>query len=932
MEYALAQWWKSIGIGPDIMVGHSIGEYAAACLSGVISLADCIKLVCIRGRLMQGLPSGSMLAVGLPEAELTGQLNNKLSLAVLNGPNGCVISGEDDDIQDFQAQLEEQEIDSTLLKTSHAFHSVMMDPILDQFTDEVSKITLSAPQIPFYSNVSGKLITTQQATDPNYWAKHLRQTVRFVNCVDDLLSEEPKLFLEVGPGNTLAKFVKQNTFYSKDNVVLTSTRHPKDKSSDFQYMLHTIGNLWLSGKSIDWQVLYQNEQRLRIRIPTYCFDRKKYWVGPDPDQYTNELPIGTNNKIKKKPDTSDWLYAPIWKETNNHETLEIDKDEGAWLIFGDREPFFTNFIKKCKTYGIDIVSISFSDKFENADDGSFKIDPGKDHYDGLISKLKSRNLNISKIVHLGNLGEGLSLPEVNEESLNDAQSKGFYSILEIAKALAKNGFNQDLELNIVSNQMQAVTGSDIPHSEKASLVGACKVIPLEYPNITCHSIDFGKLDNIYECVEQLWSEVATSKSELLVSYRGQNRYCYDYDKIEIKDSPPQAKIKPGGVYLITGGLGGMGLVFAEHISKVSETKLLLLGRSAFPERKEWERYLNSNGEQDPVSIKIRKLMSMESNGAQLMISSADVSSHDQMTAIMEEALKEFGKIDGLIHTAGVIDNAGIIHNRSRDATEEVMRAKIHGTLLLDQLLENQKLDFFLLCSSIGTVLYHVKFAQVGYVAANEFLDQYAVQRSRNTGIPTVVINWDDWQEVGMSVVALDNMADKLGESELESILINGILPHEGFDILSKAIHLSIPRLVISTYDLHDRIELDRASIFIDSDDINDSKSSTYDRPSLNNEYEEPLDDIEKELAKIWQELLGIDLIGRTDDFFELGGDSLIAVRMFRSIEKKLGKSIQITSLYDNPTIETIGKIIKTSLDTDEKPQSVQIKRVSRDEY
>ena len=455
---------------------------------------------------------------------------------------------------------------------------------------------------------------------------------------------------------------------------------------------------------------------------------------------------------------------------------------------------------------------------------------------------------------------------------------------------------------------------------------------MEYPNISCRSIDFGELDDVLGCLEQLWAEIGTSNNELLVAFRGQNRYSFDYGKIEIKDSQPAAKFKSGGAYLITGGLGGMGLVFAEHLSKIGETKLLLIGRSAFPERKEWEHYLNSNAEQDPVSVKIRKLMSMESNGAQLMISSADVSNHDQMTDLIDEALKVFGKIDGVIHAAGVIDNAGIIHNRDRTATEEVMRAKMQGTLLLDNLLQDQKLDFFVLCSSIGTVLYHVKFAQVGYVAANEFLDHYAVQRSRSAGVPTLVVNWDDWQEVGMSVVAVKNLAGKLDEAELESVLINGILPDEGFDVLNKAVQLSVPRLIISTYDLHKRIEMDSKTTLLGSDETSNSESSTYDRPSLNNEYEEPLDDIEKELAKIWQELLGIDLIGRTDDFFELGGDSLIAVRMFRTIEKKLGKSIQVTTLFDNPTIETIGAVVKNSLKADEEPHSVQVKRVSRDEY
>ena len=470
--------------------------------------------------------------------------------------------------------------------------------------------------------------------------------------------------------------------------------------------------------------------------------------------------------------------------------------------------------------------------------------------------------------------------------------------------------------------------------KKATIIAACKVVPLEYTNIACRSIDFGNIsdDNHREFMGQLWSELINENSEVLVAYRGPERFKYGYKKVPKESASwSQRKIKENGAYVITGGLGGMGLVFAEHLSKLGHTKLLLLGRSAFPDAHQWDDYLANHDPEDPVSIKIRKLKTMQEQGAQLMIRSADVADLEQMTPVIAEAIETFGGINGVIHTAGVIDFAGVIHNRTRKMTEDITDAKLKGTLILEQLLEDQPLDFFVLCSSIGTVLYHVKFAQVGYVAANEFLDAFAYQRNRIKRGNMIAINWDDWQEVGMSVVAANNLAKKLGESDAIRFLNDGVLPDEGYQVLQRAINSDLSRLVISTHDLETRLQQDKEQNNMGLEETTSSQEANYARPSLNNDYLKPEGEIETGLAGIWQELLGIDLIGRKDDFFDLGGDSLIALRMFRSIEKKFGVLIPITTLFENPTIQDIGSIVSNSSQKEEKPKIRKIQRVSREQ-
>ncbi|HXI70249.1 MAG TPA: condensation domain-containing protein, partial [Verrucomicrobiae bacterium] len=280
IEYALARLWMSWGVRPEAMIGHSVGEYVAACLAGVFSLEDALALIAARGSLMQQLPGGTMLAVRLPESEVKPLLTDAISLAAVNAPSLCVLSGTHEAIGKLQSKLEKRTVACTPLQTSHAFHSAMMAPILQPFTELVSTMTFSAPQIPFISNVTGTWISTEAATDPDYWAKHLRQTVRFADGIGELLKTPERLLLEVGPGQTLSSLAKQHPARNADSITVSSLRHAKDTASDFQVLLNTLGQLWLSGVAVDWKNFYKYEQRLRIPLPAYPFERKRYFIEP----------------------------------------------------------------------------------------------------------------------------------------------------------------------------------------------------------------------------------------------------------------------------------------------------------------------------------------------------------------------------------------------------------------------------------------------------------------------------------------------------------------------------------------------------------------------------------------------------------------------------------------------------------------------------
>lgn len=278
IEYALATLLMSWGITPQALVGHSIGEYVAACLAGVFSLEEALTIVAFRGAIMSKLPEAAMVAVFLPEHELTSLLDEGLSVAAVNAPAICSVSGQFDPIESLKERLNSMHIDWRDLHTSHAFHSSMVEPILDEFIDRVKQADLRAPHLPFLSNVTGTWITPEEATNPGYWGKHLREHVRFSACVRELQKTPGRVFMEVGPGRTLSALVKLHLKDDDDQVVLSCIRHPQEHRSDMAFLLHTIGELWACGGEINWERFYGNEKRQRVALPTYPFDRKRRWI------------------------------------------------------------------------------------------------------------------------------------------------------------------------------------------------------------------------------------------------------------------------------------------------------------------------------------------------------------------------------------------------------------------------------------------------------------------------------------------------------------------------------------------------------------------------------------------------------------------------------------------------------------------------------
>ncbi|MEW6734362.1 MAG: amino acid adenylation domain-containing protein [Acidobacteriota bacterium] len=913
-EYALAKLYMELGIYPKAMIGHSIGEYVAACLAGVFSLEDGLALVAARGRLMENLPAGAMLAVPLSENEIASLLtNNELSLAAINGPTSCVLSGSIEAIQQLGYQLTGMGIEYHRLRTSHAFHSQMMEPILDSFRQLVKSITLNAPIIPYLSNITGKWIRATEATDINYWVKHLRQPVRFAAGLQELLNDKEQVLLELGPGRTLSSLAKQHPNKTAQHIVLSTLRHREQSQSDDEFFTNVLGELWLAGVKIDWTKLPANQYRYRIPLPTYPFERQQYWIEPQKRNGHSQQP-----SLDKKPDLAEWFYIPSWKQYPlpvRSLLEEQDKQRSPWLIFVDEYGLGRQIASRLQELDQDVVMVALGERFARIDDQTYTINlEQKDDYDLLLTDISNRQKLPQTILHLWNVTS--TNDKESEQFCSELQQRGFYSLIFLAQALSKQGLATALEIVVVSNGLEKVTGQEVLYPEKATLLGPCKVIPQEYRNITCRSVDIIlPIDNNgqqEQLIDQILQEAVTDSANPTVAYRGDYRWVQSFEAVHLIDNnKPSTRLRREGVYLITGGLGGVGLVLAEYLAQVVKAKLILVGRTSFPAREIWEEWLISHNYINSTSNKIRKLQAIEKLGVEIIVANADITNLEQIQQVVDHAYVRFGRIDGVIHAAG-ITNDGIIELKQAAEADAVLSPKVKGTMVLYSLFKERSLDFFMLCSSLRSVVGGIGL--VDYCAANAFLDLFAQANNSRKGCYTVSVNWDGWAGIGMSVNrALPPTDINLSQENLGIAM----LPQEGVAIFNRILTSLLPQIIVSTTDLATKVELVNSIERVKT--LNRVATyTTHSRPALHNTYIAPNNNVEQALAEIWREILGVEQIGVEDNFFDLGGDSVISLRIAAKANER-GLRVSPKDIFEHQTIAELA----TSINTDQVIQSEQ---------
>jgi acyl transferase domain-containing protein/acyl carrier protein/SAM-dependent methyltransferase len=306
-EYALCRFIMKLGIKPDTMIGHSLGEYTAACIAGVFSFEDALKLVITRGRLMQSLPPGNMMVISITEEALLPLLPGSIAIAGINSNRSCVVSGKPGDVKQFKIDMEAAGYECRILRISHASHSPMMEPVLDEFREAFDGVKMEEPTIPLVSNRTGRFASSKEIKTAEYWTAHLRNAVRFYDGIKELSAFSNCIFIELGPGNTLSTLANQALAERNDCSVVNLMRHPKEEALDEHYLLRKLGSLWLKGVNINWQDYYENEIRRRVSLPTYSFDRKPFWF--DEENFRKKTALLKSDAIAQ---VSSKIYKPTW--------------------------------------------------------------------------------------------------------------------------------------------------------------------------------------------------------------------------------------------------------------------------------------------------------------------------------------------------------------------------------------------------------------------------------------------------------------------------------------------------------------------------------------------------------------------------------------------------------------------------------------------
>jgi acyl transferase domain-containing protein len=898
LSYALAKLWMHRGITPDAMLGHSIGEYAAACLAGVFSLEDALALVAERGRLMDALPSGAMMAVSLPEAAVLPLLGDALSLAAVNGPAACVVSGPEAAVEALRAKLEAEGEACRRLHTSHAFHSAMMDPALDPFTAAVRRAAPRAPERPFLSNLTGTWITAAQATDPGYWAAHLRGTVRFAAGVAELTKEPGRILLEVGPGRALATLARRLP-EGRDRAVVSTLRAAGDAGSDAQSLLEATGAVWTAGARPEWASLVRGERRRRVQLPTYPFERRVFRLEPR----TPAAPAGRPKRRVKgaTPDVADWFYRPVWTAAEAPQPVAAEDRPRSWLVFADPAGLADRLAARLREGGA-AVNVVRPGEGVSGGEGEWTVEPGRAaDYDALFRLLAAEGIRPDAVAHLG--AASPEVPAMEAVHFDAEQDRGWFPLLHTAQALARHAAGAPVQLWAVTAGACPVAGDETIVPARATVPALLRVIAQEYPDLACRAVDFAAgpagAVTLDRRAGQLMAEIGGESPEPVSAWRGRTRWVQAWDEVRL-DAPAATPLRQGGVYVITGGLGGLALVLAEHLAGLN-ARLVLVGRTPLPAREEWDAFLASAPERSRTAARIRRVRRLEALGAEVLVAHADAADASQLRRVLAVTQRRWGAVNGVFHAAAAGAGEGQAHTAVPETGREQagwhFRPKAHAALALDKALRGMSLDFVVLYSSLSAVLGGLRFA--AYASSNAWLDAFAHHAEQNASFPWISIGWDGWR---------NDPADGGGET--------GIAPAQGMDALERILAAPAePQLAVCTGSLHERLDrwVRRAPKAAEPDEpANGADAAADPRRHLSTPYAPPQDELQERIAGVWSELLGAPSVGIHDDFLELGGHSLLGIQVLSRLRRELQVDLSVDSLFRAPTVAELAAVVEAA--------------------
>jgi acyl transferase domain-containing protein/thioesterase domain-containing protein/acyl carrier protein len=749
VEIAIARLWMSWGIKPAALIGHSMGENAAACIAGVLSFKDAVELVHLRGQLFTEIPPGGMLSVPLSEEALLARLPAELDLASVNAPELCVVSGSNDALDRFRASLAVDAIEAIRVPIDIAAHSRMLEPILERFEAFLARLHLASPKIPIVSNLTGAWLTDAQARNPQYWRAHLSSTVMFAKGLS-LLSEDPaRIYIEVGPGRTMSSLVKAQGSINA-NQVINSLPHADEGGDERLHFLGAVGRAWATGLSVPLERLWTGAET-RVPLPTYPFQHEPYWIAP------STAPRSAGSGSLKHDSIEDWFAVPTWVQSPllTQPDTAGKPNEGAdrrWLVYSDGSALAARLARRLE--GTVIVATNGAD-IKKVDEHHWNVDHRWPiQHQELLDALRESGFQPTDVVYCCGLsGRATSCGSLTrKEHLQEKLRATFYVPTFIVRALGRSG--DPVNFSIVTRGMAQVHDEAIDPL-RATLSGPVLVTPREKPEIKTRCID---VENVWpkptaRRVERaVLDELIAPPTDRLIALRGASRWVKSLHELTVPPGSHESPwLRDDGVYVITGGLGGIALEIAEQFARQKKVKLALLARSELPPEAEWDDILRVLPAESLGAQRMRRIRAIRALGAEVAVVTCDIADGAKVERALQEVWDKFGPVTGVIHTAGVMDDEPI-ESKSLNSMQRVLFPKIAGAIHLDRLIK-EPLDFFIVFSSVASTLGLP--GQVDYTAANAFLDAFAIDRASRAPGRTLAINWNAWREVGMAARARD---------------------------------------------------------------------------------------------------------------------------------------------------------------------------------
>ena len=931
-QVAMARQLQAWGLQPSALLGHSIGEYAAAVIAGVLSVDDGVKAVAARGELMWAMEPGVMLSVRLGRDELAALVPDDVDVAVSNSTSASVAAGSAAAIDRLQASLQAQGISSIRLATSHAFHSSLMAPAADQFAATIGQFSLAEPQIPMLSNVSGGWFQPGEATDPHLWAKQIRQEVRFSDCLHTLATEEQGdlVFVEVGPGRALSSFVAAHESFATKPVTVQCLARPGNRQAGVA-PLEAAGQLWTAGFDLDWQEIAQvDATNFRRRpVPTSVLTGDRHWL-PETRHVLAlaaaagsplATPTGPGPELRRLP-VDQWCYGRSWSRRSGRPVSDIDPTTQRVLVLTDESPFSQALVAEFTDRCHDVIEVRLDTETDLTGDVWTLAPADNAGTRELISRLTGTSRRPDHVVHawLAGVTTALSDPEAVSVGLDI----GVNTLLALARGLAPISQDRAVTVSVATFDAFDVTGVELVDPIMSAVAGPVKVVPLEYSGISARQIDLprsalgagatshssGSSSPAVEVSafvrEVLDYEVGTP----MLALRGRYRWEYEVEPLRI-DPAEAVTPRDGGTYIIFGGTGGVGLALAEHLARRYRANIVLTSRSGEP---------RPSADDPEATLRAERLAAARTSAAEVLVLTADAASLDDTRQVVSTTVERFGTVDGVIFTAAVADNSGAIHRRSAEAHLRSIEAKVFGAVNLAAALEGHSLDFVMLSSSIASQLYHNRFGQVGYVTANSFAEAMA-EAAPFDARRVITVAWDDWMDAGMSVRAAQDFSQRFDSGDPDQNIslmdeIHSFTADDGVQLFYQALGVTSGAVFVSTTDLPARVRAD-------VDEVNPFLTHAVGQSSD----EEPDGEAERDVPAVvlasWAGLLGISEVGDGDDFFDLGGDSLQVARMVDRLSRDLRLDIPLDVVFDNPRFGDLVGVLEQRLPTPSAPATAE---------